>query len=147
MSLRGLVLGVDPGKTTGIAVFEGNGTFKFANQLSIQEMENLAASFNEPIAVIVVEDYLTFRQRAVQQTGSRQHASQVIGMMKVLAKRTGARFVLQPAARKEEGAKLSGKKPPSNHAFSHQVDAYNHAFFWLYQAGLVKSVLEKEKLK
>lgn len=146
MPLPGIILGIDPGKTSGLAMFDGDGTFRFATQLDMDSIEKFIVEYEGPVAVIVVEDFITFRQRAQQQTGSRQHASQVIGMMKVFARKKGARFVLQPAARKEEGAKLSGKKPPSNHEFSHQVDAYNHAFFWLHKAGLVKSVLERERL-
>lgn len=145
MSLNGDIIGVDPGKTSGVAIFKGNGDLYSVMQFDIDQMIQFTNEYEPDVAVVVVEDYLTFRQRAQEQVGSRQHASQVIGMMKVFAARKGARFVLQPAARKEEGRKLSGKNPPSNHAYSHQVDAYNHAFFWMHRAGLVKSVLEQRK--
>lgn len=146
MPLPGNIVGVDPGKMSGLAIFSPTGQPLVLTQLDIDQMIEFTTVYKDPVAVVVVEDFVTFRQRAKEQVGSRQHASQVIGMMKVFAKQKGARFVLQPAARKEEGSKLSGHVPPSDHSQSHQVDAFNHAFFWMHRAGIVKSVLERKVL-
>jgi len=140
------IIGVDPGKVTGIAIFNGDGTLDTFGQLSIEEVIELTDGYLKNVSVIVVEDFILFKKRALQQAGSRLHASQVIGMMKVFARQKNARLVMQPAERKNDGANLSQKFPPSDHSQSHQVDAYNHAFFWMHQAGIVRSALEVERL-
>ena len=140
------LIGVDPGKTTGICIYNEDGTPDTFGQLTIPEMVEFTNTYPEEVAMIVVEDYVLFKRRAMQQAGSRLHASQVIGMMEVLAAKKGAKLIKQPADRKLDGEKFSGVHPPSNHADSHWIDAKNHLFFRMHEMGLVMSVLEQERL-
>lgn len=146
MTLKGNLIGVDPGKTSGIHICDSTGKSLSWAQLSLEEMMEFTTDYDEPVALVVVEDFITFKKRALQQAGSRQHASQVIGMMKVFAKMKGAKFILQPAEKKIEGEKLSGVRPSSDHSQSHYIDAYNHLFYRMHEMGLVQSVLEKKVL-
>lgn len=144
--LPGKIMAFDPGKTTGFAIFEPTGKLDTFGQLSMEQMEQFCNEYKEPVAVVIAEDYVLFKRRALQQSGSRMHASQVIGMLRVFARKMDAKFILQDAERKLDGERLSQKHPPSDHDYSHQVDAYNHAFFWMHRAGIVRSKLEEERL-
>ncbi len=143
--LPGKIIGVDPGKMNGIAIFNGDGSLDTFGQMTIDEILDWSDSYDQDISVLVVEDFVTFKKRAMQQAGSRQHASQVIGMMKSFAKRKGARLVLQEASKLSTAEKVSGIKMPADHSVSHQVSAYNHAYFWMHNAGIVESKLEQEQ--
>lgn len=140
------LIGVDPGKITGIAIFNDDGTYDTFGQLTIEQMIQFSNEYEPEVKMIVVEDFVLFKRRALQQSGSRMHASRVIGMMEVMAARKGARLIKQPAERKLDGEKLSGKKPPSDHSQSHQIDAFNHLFYRMHEMGLVRSKLEQERL-
>ena len=146
MEPEGKIIGVDPGDTTGIAIFESNGIFDTFGQMSTEEVEQFVTDYAEPVFLVVVEDFTLQRGRAVQQSGSKMKASQVIGMMRIFAAHKGARLIMQDPSKKDDGARLSQKFPPKNHAASHAVDAYNHAFFRMHQMGLVKSALERQRL-
>lgn len=139
-------IGVDPGKTTGLVVCNADGTDLVWGQMSIPEMVEFTNTFADPVKMIVVEDYILFKRRALQQSGSRMHAAQVIGMMEVMAAKKGARLIKQPAERKLDGQKRSGVVPKGRHEDNHYVDAYNHLYFRMHEMGIVLSKLEKEKL-
>jgi hypothetical protein len=72
------------------------------------------------------------------QTGSRFVAVQIIGALKAYARRVGAKFVLQPANVLTVAALHSGVKRPSNHNKSHDIDAYNHGYYYLETKGLLQ---------
>ena len=71
------------------------------------------------------------------QTGSRFVAVQIIGALKAYAQRVGANFVLQPANVLTVASLHSGIKRPSNHSRSHDVDAYNHGYYYFETKGLL----------
>ncbi len=143
-SFPGEIIGIDPGLMNGIATFYGDGRPKGLGQLTLDEMVEWADSYEPEVSVLVVEDFVTFKKRALQQAGSRQHASQVIGLMKGFAKRKKAHLVLQPASILDTAVKWSQVKMPSDHSISHQISAYNHAYYWMVNAGVIETKLVKE---
>lgn len=139
------IIGVDPGDTTGIAVFSGNGVLVSTGQHTVTELIKWVNAYLDPISVLVVEDYRIYSRRAIQQSGSKVGAAQVIGIMKLWAVEKGAYMVLQGADLLPTASKISGVKMPSKHSVSHWVSAFNHAYLWMFQAGIVKSALDIER--
>lgn len=133
-----MILSVDPGDTTGIAYWEDNGELIAREALPFEELLEKLNSFTGNITAIVCEDYRLRGGRQIAQTGSRFVAVQVIGALKLLAKEKKAKFVLQPANVLTVAALHSGVKRPTNHSKSHDVDAYNHGYYYFETLGLLK---------
>lgn len=144
MKYTGL-LALDPGKTTGWAIFDGGGQVVDYGQENMDDLITLERLFDEhEISHIVVEDFKLFRHRASKQVGSRMEAPQVIGIAFAWSKKHNCEFIKQDPAIKPTAQKWSQLKPPSNHAQSHWVDAFNHGFYWLVLNKLRKTALEEE---
>jgi hypothetical protein len=133
-----MVISVDPGETTGIAFWEDDGTFISRTTLDMEGLLEFASSDQPELKTIVCEDYRLRQGKQMVQTGSRFVAVQIIGALKALAKRSGAKFVLQPANVLTVAALHSGIKRPSNHAKSHDIDAYNHGYYYFETKGLLQ---------
>ena len=133
-----MILSVDPGDTTGIAYWEDDGTFLAREALPFEELLEKLNSFTGNIKVIVCEDYRLRGGRQIAQTGSRFVAVQVIGALKLIAKEYKAKFILQPSNVLPVAELHSGVKRPSNHSKSHDIDAYNHGYYYLETQGLLK---------
>ena len=132
-----MIISVDPGETTGIAYWEDNGTFISREALTQDEILDKVETLSD-VTVIVVEDYRLRQGKQMVQTGSRFVAVQIIGALKAYARRVGAKFVLQPANVLTVAALHSGVKRPSNHSKSHDIDAYNHGYYYLETKGLLQ---------
>jgi len=96
----------------------------------LEELQNITA--------VVCEDYRLRQGKQMAQTGSRFVAVQIIGALKAYAKRVKAKFVLQDAQVLTIAALHSGVKRPSNHAKSHDIDAYNHGYYYFETKGLLQ---------
>lgn len=139
------LLALDPGRTTGWAVFGKEAQLMKYGQASMADVVNLDELIDEwDISHVVCEDFKLFRHRAGQQSGSRMEAPQVIGMAKGWAAKRKCEFILQAPSIKPIAEKWSRQTPPSDHSQSHWVDAYNHGFYYLVSLGLRKSVMEEE---
>jgi hypothetical protein len=132
-----MIISVDPGETTGVAYWENNGTFISREALTQDEILDKVETLSD-VTVIVVEDYRLRQGKQMVQTGSRFVAVQIIGALKAYARRVGAKFVLQPANVLTVAALHSGVKRPSNHSKSHDIDAYNHGYYYLETKGLLQ---------
>lgn len=132
-----MIISVDPGETTGIAYWEDDGTFISREALTQDEILDKVETLSG-VTVIVVEDYRLRQGKQMVQTGSRFVAVQIIGALKAYARRVGAKFVLQPANVLTVAALHSGVKRPSNHSKSHDIDAYNHGYYYLETKGLLQ---------
>jgi hypothetical protein len=132
-----MIISVDPGETTGIAYWENDGTFISREALTQDEILDKVETLSD-VTVIVVEDYRLRQGKQMVQTGSRFVAVQIIGALKAYARRVGAKFVLQPANVLTVAALHSGVKRPSNHSKSHDIDAYNHGYYYLETKGLLQ---------
>lgn len=132
-----MIISVDPGETTGIAYWENDGTFISREALTQDEILDKVETLSD-VTVIVVEDYRLRQGKQMVQTGSRFVAVQIIGALKAYARRVGAKFVLQPANVLTIAALHSGVKRPSNHSKSHDIDAYNHGYYYFETKGLLQ---------
>lgn len=140
-------LAFDPGKTTGWAMFDGNGQIIQYGQASLDELIDLTEEWARvwPISTIIYESFVLFRHKARQQTGSKMEASQAIGIIKTLARKTDATLVEQDPTIKSLAQKWTQLKPIGDHAQSHWVDAFNHGAYWLIRQGIRKTALEMEQ--
>lgn len=142
----GFYLSFDPGKTTGWAMFDGQGQVIKYGQASLEELIDLTAEWEKmPLTAIIYESFVLFRHKARQQTGSKMEASQAIGIIKTLARKTDATLVEQDPTIKSLAQKWTQLKPIGDHAQSHWVDAFNHGAYWLIRQGIRKTALEMEQ--
>lgn len=131
-------LAIDPGLSTGWASFDATGKplamgilrtpdafFKFLDQ-----MDDLPT-------IVIVEEFKLFQKKAIQQSGSDMVASRVIGGIEFWAGKNNIHIVWQPASIKKIAQMWTGKKPPSNHDISHDIDAYNHGMYYLIKNKVV----------
>jgi hypothetical protein len=132
-----MVISVDPGETSGIAYWENDGTFISREALPQDELFDKLEQLSD-VTVVVCEDYRLRQGKQMAQTGSRFVAVQVIGALKAYARRVKAKFVLQNPQVLSVAALHSQVKRPSNHAKSHDIDAYNHGFYYFETKGLLK---------
>lgn len=143
---RDLIVAFDPGDTTGWAELLMDGRLIDWGQGNTDDIiEYLSKCDFSHIAAIVCEDWKLDAWRARQQGGSSMKATQVIGMIKLEAKRNKIPLVLQNRQVLAVAEKFSGKKPKGAHSESHRVDAYNHGFYYLVKnhRHLVKTALER----
>lgn len=139
----GFYLSFDPGKTTGWAMFDGQGAIIKYGQASLEELIDLTAEWEKmPITAIIYESFVLFKHKARQQTGSKMEASQAIGIIKTLARKTDAQLVEQDPTIKSIAQKWTQLKPIGDHAQSHWVDAFNHGAYWLIRQSIRKTALE-----
>jgi hypothetical protein len=131
-----MVISVDPGETSGIAYWTDTGEFVEKEALTQEQLFDKIEQL-EDVTAVVVEDYRLRQGKQMVQTGSRFVAVQIIGALKAYARRVGAKFFLQPANVLTVAALHSGVKRPSNHAISHDIDAYNHGYYYFETKGLL----------
>ena len=132
-----MILVVDPGDTSGWALFYDDGELYVKNQGDfIHVMEMLQNTIH--IERIVVEDYRLRAGKQAQQTGSRFQAVQVIGALKYHAFLHDIPFELASVQAKTLGSMYSGVKPPSDHKKSHEIDAYNIGIYWLVDNKIIE---------
>ncbi len=132
-----MVISVDPGETTGIAYWSDSGEFVEREALT-QEQVFEKIEILENVTVVVCEDYRLRQGKQMAQTGSRFVAVQILGALKAYAHKVGAKFVLQPAQILTIAELHSGLKRPANHAKSHDIDAYNHGYYYFETKGLLQ---------
>jgi len=132
-----MVISVNPGETTGIAYWSDQGESIEREALNQEALFDKLEQLDN-VTIVVCEDYRLRQGKQMVQTGSRFVAVQIIGALKAYARRVGAKFVLQPAQVLTVAALHSGVKRPSNHAKSHDIDAYNHGYYFFETKGLLQ---------
>jgi hypothetical protein len=131
-----VILVVDPGDTTGYAIFKSNGELFEKGQADFSKF--LEVLYNSVCSRIIVEDYRLRAGKQAQQTGSRFQAVQVIGALKYHAYIDDVQFELASVQAKTLGSMYSGVKPPSDHKKSHEIDAYNIGIYWLVDNKIIE---------
>lgn len=132
-----MILVVDPGDTTGIALFTEEGELVEKGQHKFDcLLEEMSVKYRKA-STIIVEDYRLRKGKQAAQTGSRFQAVQVIGALKYHAYLWGIEFLLVDVQAKTLGAMYSGVKQPSNHKLSHEIDAYNIGIYWLVKENII----------
>lgn len=142
-------LALDPGETTGFAFFDDQGIIIEMGQFKqAQQQEWLAANIEPTLKGVVCEDYRN-HGHTQQKKWSRNQTSKNIGAIEMICTLRGVPVFLQPNTVKKIGYMWGGLEgPPSNHAISHQYDAYAHGVYWLQRMGIRKpglAILEGEK--
>jgi len=139
-----MILVVDPGDTTGLALFKSNGELIQKSQHKFDELLPMLDRVYDDADIILVEDYRLRKGKQAQQTGSRFEAVQVIGALKYQAYIKEAKFELVDVQAKTLGSMYSGVKPPSDHKKSHEIDAYNIGIYWLVKNGVIDAPALKD---
>jgi len=132
MTIR--ILGVDPGKTTGLALIEVENkrmklleTRASKDSLALDWLELLQAA-----DLLAVESFQLRPNEA--RTGtfdwSNMIAPQVIGSIQTLAKMNGKEVVMQSPSTKPMGYAWSGQKYVAKKKGMHQQDALAHATYY-----------------
>lgn len=132
-----MIISVDPGESSGIAYWSDKGEFVEKEILTEEELFDQLERL-ENVTVVVCEDYRLRQGKQLVQTGSRFVAVQIIGALKAYARRCGSKFVLQTPNVLSVASLHSGIKRPSNHSKSHDVDAYNHGYYYFETKGLLQ---------
>lgn len=132
-----MILVVDPGDTSGLALFTDDGDLIEKSQHGFDSLLQEVSALTT-LSTIVVEDYRLRAGKQAQQTGSRFQAVQVIGMLKYHAFLWNVKFVIADVQAKVLGSMYSGVKPPSDHKKSHEVDAYNIGIFYLVKEKIIE---------
>lgn len=142
------ILGIDPGKTTGLAMIEIKEKVPRPIFLDSSKDETLVDQerlFSEA-DVIVCEDWKT--RPGIAMTGGfnqdRMPATRVIGAAQTLARLKGKQFVLQPASIKPVGYGWSNQKYQAGKKGLHTQDALAHAVYYAVNAGLCFPVKPKK---
>lgn len=133
------ILGIDPGDTTGWSLVADPGGHEIAHGMekysTFPEWLSRFPGLFGPITTVIVEDFALFKNKALSQAGSKLYATRVIGMVEYWAWFYAIPVVFQPPTIKPIAQKFSQRKPTGAHSKSHDIDAYNHAIFWLTKQG------------
>lgn len=126
-------LAVDPGLHSGWAVWDIKGdVITMGTTNTYDELHDLLAHFPSYIKVVIIEDFILFKQKAREQTGSRMPAPKAIGQIETFARLWGAEIVKQPSSIKSTAEKWTGKSTKGMaHSKTHMWDAYNHGEYHL----------------
>lgn len=141
-------IGFDPGKTTGVSIIDlepgGVPITQDMRQVKIEDMPALFDELdklipdNEHIVGIIYERFITYRQYAQRQVGSKQEAAQVIGMVKMWAAKRKKPTVEQGADILNIAYRWTGIPKQGDHSKSHAWDAYHHIMYYLIKNKLAK---------
>jgi hypothetical protein len=140
-----LILGVDPGGTTGLAWFNKDYKLEGWNQVSLEDLP-LFLERHAPVPdLIVLENFRLWKHRALQQAGSSLPAAQAIGMVKAYGKIRGIPIVEQSPQILESAQKMSGYKMKGlAHSKTHWIAAANHVYWYMVKNDLVKVYIPEE---
>lgn len=133
------LLAIDPGKDTGWAAFLDGLPAKFDIIRGLDAFDDFLSNYVHTYGMpdlVVYESYLLFKHKAVQQSGSKMEASQVIGKIEFWAKMLRIPVVKQPSSILPIAVKWSKLKMPSDHKNSHHISAYNHGWYYLVSNGM-----------
>lgn len=135
----------DPGKTTGIALWNEKGATLGTFEYSIPRVEKFLQNEIPPtVKVLIVEEYRLYGSLALAQTGSKLETVQVIGMIKLAGSWLKIPVVEQRSDIKINTAKWAGIKVPKGH-MPDWMAAFLHGYHYLHQKGIIPPrVLEDE---
>lgn len=142
-----VILGVDPGKSTGIAVvLVPTGALETIGNYTEPELIHFLSAEIDASRVmhIVMENFIVYKHRAAKMVGSKMEASKIIGMVTFWANQNSIPVTLQMAHVLSTARKQTRIDPSGAHAKNHWADAANHALYWAYERRLIQTPLEKE---
>jgi len=141
-----IILGVDPGKTTGWCRLYEDGTTKRGetkgNELTFQLLHNLLSDDEE--YTVVVENYavrpVSNKYRSFDHSWDRLDTVRIIGGFEYACQIHSVPYILQEPTIKPVGYGYAGLdyKPNSKHKEVHMDDAEAHAWFYAVNKKLIK---------
>lgn len=139
------VWSIDPGEKIGFASWRDDGDLRYNDTLSVDRMmEVLAGASNLPHTV-VMEDWRLRGHRAMQQTGSRMLASQVIGMVRLFCFAHETKLVYQEPQVMQLAAMHQGIKYPKGHV-PDALAAKLHGLYYFESVDLLSPVSLEDRL-
>jgi hypothetical protein len=144
-----IVIGFDPGETTGVCVLkqkDGDAQPQQYANIKFLELMDWLDQWPHP-DLVVIEDFQLLPHKAQKLAGSRFETIQAIGIIKAYAHRAKARVIIQSPTVKGIAERWTQVPAPKNHAEGHWVDGFNHAMYYLINEKLAKSALQKEMAK
>lgn len=137
-------LAIDPGLTTGWALFDDHGTLEDSGQVRGLDQFYRWLTRSCPVPDLVIcEDFIL--NPNVPQGGSNMIASQVIGVVRAYALEHGLILVMQPSRILKIGYAYAAMRPlpKSRHSESHEFDAMAHGVYYLCKHKIRKIILEE----
>lgn len=141
-----IVIGFDPGETTGVCVLQQqDGDAKPVQYANVKFLDLMPWLDQWPTPeLIIVEDFQLLPHKAQKLAGSRFETIQAIGIIKAYAHRAGAPVHMQSPQIKSIAENWTQVPAPKNHAEGHWVDGFNHAMYYLISQKMAKSALQRE---
>lgn len=138
-------LALDPGKYTGWCLWDSKGVFIDMGTITgEQELHDFLASLPTSIEVVIIEDFILFKNKAQAQVGSRMPAPKAIAQIETFARLWNARIVKQPSSIKSNAEMLTGQTTKGMaHNKTHVIDAFNHGEWYLIKNGIKKLTIEE----
>lgn len=127
------VLSIDPGKRIGVALWTGRGVRAWAVVMDFEELADWLDA-EHALQVIVIEGYRT--NPKIKQGGSKQLASQVIGMVRAYARRRGIKLVIQENTILKVAGLHAGISVPTQGHLSDDLSATLHGFYYFESIGM-----------
>jgi hypothetical protein len=132
-------LAVDPGETSGVAVFDSQGLI--LDMCEVESLKNLVLyleAIPQTIRHIIYEGYTIFPGKALAHTGSEVETVQAIGAIRSAGYRRGTEFTKQFSNILPIAQQWTGKKVPSSGSHGHdEWSAYNHGMYYLIKNQIV----------
>lgn len=140
---------IDPGETTGWALFNKDGkTINFGQIKGTEEFSDWLSQLDPFPDLVVYEEYRLFSHLAVQQSGSKMVTSQVVGIVKhECRRRKNVPCVAQPSSILPIAEIYAGwtLKSKGAHSKTNGYAAILHGIYFLQKNRIRPSRLEKEK--
>ncbi len=129
-------LALDPGDTTGYALFDADGNcIAYGQYVLSEQTSKLDELITSNLDLVICENYVNYGWKQQKRWGTNQ-TSKNIGKIELMCEMRSVECVLVPASNKEMGYMFMGMKEPSNHSISHQFDAMAHGVFELQKRGI-----------
>jgi hypothetical protein len=126
-------LALDPGGTTGYAVFNEHGdSIDIGEVFTKEELRDLLNDVKPTI--VICEDWKT--KKDVHLGGDPLETIRIIGRVEEWCYNNDCKFVLQLNTVKGIAYKMAGMSKTKTKSLSHRLDAYAHGVFYLERHGI-----------
>jgi hypothetical protein len=133
-----MYLAIDPGKTTGWATYNEDGSFEEMGYWDISEARENIRELSR-LTAIICEDWKLRPDMAKVFFWSDMPTSQLIGYCEGTADARGIPFIKQQPSIKPQAYRLSGAKViPKSNPLNHAQDARVHGYFYLLKQGIIR---------
>jgi hypothetical protein len=130
-------VGIDPGATTGVALWESTANVFQAYDVLWEQRHQFACkielqSGGDDRFVFIVENFRLFKSKAVQQAGSQFQAVKIIGVLEYLSFKWHHAVIFQePRIQEYMPIEHVPQRVASMLSSPHQISAAKHLVHWL----------------